>query len=206
MEKLFEKITLIPCIVQSAVSQEVLMLAYMNAASFKQTLDTQILTFYSRSRAKLWIKGETSGNRLELISLTLDCDSDTLLAIVKPSGPVCHTGSATCFDREPLLALETLEPLNPSEHILNRLFNRISDRKKEPKKVSYTQYLFEQGIDKMLKKIGEEASEVIIAAKNPSNEAVLEESADLLYHLWVLLAERELKPEALYQVLEKRHQ
>jgi phosphoribosyl-ATP pyrophosphohydrolase/phosphoribosyl-AMP cyclohydrolase len=203
MENLFEKTTLIPCIVQSALSKEVLMLAYMNAEAFKQTMDTQILTFYSRSRAELWIKGETSGNRLKLISLKLDCDGDTLLASVMPSGPVCHTGTTTCFDREALLSLGTT---TPSGNILDRLFDRIMDRKKEPKEGSYTQYLFDQGLDKILKKIGEEASEVIIAAKNPSNEAILEESADLLYHLWVLLAERELTPKDLYQVLEKRHQ
>ncbi len=106
MENLFEKTTLIPCIVQSSLSNEVLMLAYMNAEAFKHTMDTQILTFYSRSRAKLWIKGETSGNRLKLISLKLDCDGDTLLASVIPSGPVCHTGMITCFDRETLLYLE----------------------------------------------------------------------------------------------------
>lgn len=203
MENLFEKSTLIPCIVQSELSKEVLMLAYMNAEAFKQTMDTQILTFYSRSRAKLWIKGETSGNLLKLISLKLDCDGDTLLASVIPSGPVCHTGLTTCFDRETLLSLGTT---TPSGNILDRLFDRILDRKKKPKEGSYTQYLFDQGIDKILKKIGEEASEVIIAAKNPSHEAVLEESADLLYHLWVLLAERNLRPEEIYEILERRHQ
>lgn len=190
----FEKNPLIPCIVQSAQDGQVLMLAYLNETAYQQTLNTGTLTFFSRSRQQLWVKGETSGNRLTLQKLTWDCDADTLLAIVSPSGPVCHLGDSTCFDR----------PAVMDDAVLSRLFDRISDRKKAPKAGAYTTYLLESGLDKILKKVGEEASEVIIAAKNPDDSALLGEAADLLYHLWVLLAERGLKPEAVYEVLAAR--
>lgn len=207
IRQLFETTTLIPCIVQSAENKDVLMLAYMNQEAFELTLSTQTLTFYSRSRASLWIKGETSGNTLKLISLKADCDADTLLAEVIPTGPTCHTGSTSCFG-EPSDASCTADAAytanTADSPILGQLFNCILERKKEPKTGSYTNYLFEQGLDKILKKIGEEASEIIIASKNDSDEALLGEAADFLYHLWVLLAEKNLVPEDLYQVLESR--
>ena len=209
----FETTPLIPCIVQSALSKDVLMLAYMNREAFELTLSTQTLTFYSRSRASLWIKGETSGNTLKLISLQADCDADTLLAEVIPTGPTCHTGSTTCFGEpsDASYTADTADTTNTADTantadspVLGQLFNCILERKKEPKTGSYTNYLFEQGLDKILKKIGEEAAEIIIASKNDSDEALLGEAADFLYHLWVLLAEKNLVPEDLYQVLESR--
>lgn len=192
----FDKAALIPCVVQDAATKDMLMLAYMNEEAYRQTVTTGTLTFYSRSRSQLWVKGETSGNTLSLTSLSLDCDRDTLLAVVSPRGPVCHLGTRTCFDGEP--------PDSPD--MLTRLYDRVLTRKKEPQQGSYTNYLFDQGLDKILKKVGEEAAEVIIAAKNQSPAEVAGEAADLLYHLWVLLAELGLSPEQIYQVLEKRSQ
>lgn len=202
----FDKSTLVPCIVQSAANGQVLMLAYLNEEAYKNTLTTGVLTFYSRSREQLWIKGETSGNRLELIDLTLDCDADTFLATVIPSGPVCHTGDMTCFDRNPVF-----EKANPSEAtgnpaILDELFQCIEDRKQQPEhfKTSYTSYLFTKGVDKILKKVGEEAAEVIIASKNPDKKEFLNECGDLIYHLWVLLSIQDLEPRSVYRILESR--
>lgn len=190
----FEKQNLIPCVVQSLIDGQVLMLAYLNETAYKQTLDSGVLTFYSRSRQKLWVKGETSGNRLTLQKLTWDCDKDTLLAQVLPSGPVCHLDDHTCFDR----------PAVMDNTVLGRLYECILDRKKAPKLGAYTTYLLDSGLDKILKKIGEESSEVIIAAKNSDNDNLLGEVADLIYHLWVLLVERDLSPEDVYEVLRSR--
>ncbi len=213
----FENNTLIPCIVQSSVDKKVLMLAYMNQEAYEKTLASRTLTFFSRSRQALWVKGETSGNRLDLQQLTLDCDSDTLLAWVVPSGPVCHTGDATCFDREAVYTKEGFEAVvktvsegetegeSKSEiPVLQTLFNCIEDRKANPKEKSYTTYLFEKGLDKILKKVGEETAEVIIASKNPDKNEFLNECADLIYHLWVLISVQNLKPSQVFKVLKSR--
>lgn len=217
----FENSTLIPCIVQSSKDKTVLMLAYMNQEAYEKTLSTGQLTFFSRSRQALWVKGETSGNRLDLKQLTLDCDSDTFLAQVVPSGPVCHTGDLTCFDRSPVyekdeagsvtnrmsevtLERETESGNPPGNPVLQTLFDCIEDRKANPKEKAYTTYLFEKGLDKILKKVGEEAAEVIIASKNPDKTEFLNECADLIYHLWVLISVQNLKPSQVFEVLESR--
>lgn len=207
----FKDKTLIPCVVQSRLDNRVLMVAYLNQEAYEQTLSTGVLTFYSRSRQSLWVKGQTSGNTLSLEKLTFDCDEDTLLAEVIPSGPVCHTGDVTCFDREPIftrgnLAGETGPTDSPEANaqVLNTLFDCILDRKENPTEGSYTTYLFEKGMDKVLKKIGEESAEVIIASKNPDKAEFLNECGDLLYHLWVLMAIQGLKPSQVYQILENR--
>lgn len=200
---LFKDKTLIPCVVQSSENLSVLMLAYMNQEAYEKTLETGVLTFYSRSRQSLWVKGETSGNRLTLQKLTFDCDADTLLAQVIPSGPVCHTGDVTCFDRKPVYEKD-YAPLPQGSEVLKTLFNCIEDRQANPKEGSYTTYLFDQGMDKVLKKIGEEAAEVIIASKNPDKSEFLNECADLIYHLWVLIAIQNLKPAQVYEILKER--
>lgn len=218
----FKEKPLIPCVVQSSLDNRVLMVAYLNQEAYEKTLATGTLTFYSRSRQSLWIKGETSGNTLTLQKLTFDCDADTLLAEVIPSGPVCHTGDMTCFDREPVFesnrrvgkngsfemveAAENSESPATSVQVLNTLFNCILDRKMNPKEGSYTTYLFEKGMDKVLKKVGEESAEVIIASKNPDKSEFLNECGDLLYHLWVLMAIQDLNPSQVYKVLESRAQ
>lgn len=210
--KPFEKQTLIPCIVQSAENGQVLMLAYLNEEAYNRTLATGELTFFSRSRQQLWVKGETSGNRLRLQKLTWDCDADTLLAQVLPSGPVCHTGDTTCFEGEAVIDFKLNTPMGNLETssvpskiaVLTRLFDCIEGRKKAPKAGAYTSYLFDEGLDKILKKVGEETAEVIIASKNSDAEAFLGEAADLIYHLFVLLAELGLRPEAVYEVLAER--
>lgn len=195
---------LIPCVVQSHLDNRVLMVAYLNQEAYDQTLATGVLTFYSRSRQSLWIKGETSGNTLTLLKLTFDCDADTLLAEVIPVGPVCHTGDVTCFDREPIYVSNKGAGKNGDPAVLNNLFNCILDRKRNPKEGAYTTYLFQKGMDKILKKIGEESAEVIIAAKNPDKSEFLNECGDLLYHLWVLMAIQDLEPSQVYQILEAR--
>lgn len=200
---LFKDKPLIPCVVQSSQNLSVLMLAYMNQEAYEKTLETGVLTFYSRSRQSLWIKGETSGNRLTLQKLTFDCDGDTLLAQVIPSGPVCHTGDVTCFDRKPIYEKDCA-PLTQESEVLKTLFNCIEDRQANPKEGSYTTYLFDKGMDKVLKKIGEEAAEVIIASKNPDKSEFLNECADLIYHLWVLIAIQNLKPAQVYEILKER--
>lgn len=208
----FKDKNLIPCVVQSSIDKRVLMVAYLNQEAYDQTLATGVLTFYSRSRQSLWVKGETSGNTLTLQKLTFDCDADTLLAEVLPSGPVCHTGDITCFDRVPVYEREGTE--KPSQmkstdskasvNTLNKLFDCILDRKANPTEGSYTTYLFQKGMDKILKKVGEESAEVIIASKNPDKNEFLNECADLIYHLWVLMALQDLKPSQVYKILEDR--
>lgn len=197
----FEKNLLIPCIVQSDLDGQVLMLAYLNQEAFEKTLATRTLTFFSRSRQSLWVKGETSGNRLSLKSLHFDCDQDTLLALVSPTGPTCHLNHVTCFGSKPIF-----ESPNSAYQVLNQLYTTILERKKSAQSASYTQYLFQSGLDKILKKVGEEASEVIIAAKNSQQEPLLDEIADLIYHLYVLLAQKDLPPEAFLEILKGRAQ
>lgn len=192
---------LIPVIVQHYKTQEVLMLAYMNEEAFYQTIKTGKMTYYSRSRKTLWVKGETSGHFQYVKSLTIDCDCDTLLAKVEQIGPACHTGNPTCFFT-PLAGADSDEK-NPLK-VFETVYNTILDRKKNPKEGSYTNYLFDKGIDKILKKVGEEATEIVIAAKNPNPEEIKYEMADFLYHAMVLMVERGIDWEDIVKELADR--
>lgn len=192
---------LLPVIVQHYKTKDVLMLAYMNEEAFDKTIKTGKMTYYSRSRNALWVKGETSGHFQYVKSLTIDCDKDTLLAKVDQIGAACHTGNPTCFF-QPLAGTDD-EKANP-QRIFEHVYHTIVDRKQNPKEGSYTNYLFEKGIDKILKKVGEEATETVIAAKNPNLEELKYEVADLLYHLMVLMVERGLSWEDITQELSDR--
>jgi len=178
----FDERGLIPAIVQDASTREVLTLAYMNRESIARTLETKQTWFWSRSRNELWHKGETSGNTQEVVNLALDCDRDAVIVSVKPAGPACHTGAVSCFD----IGTEA-RALGP---VLDQLYELIESRERERPAGSYTTYLFEAGLDKILKKVGEESAETIIAAKNDDDERVSAETADLLYHVLVLLVAR----------------
>ena len=177
---------LIPAIVQDYRTGEVLMLGYMNEESYAKTIETGRMTYFSRSRQKLWLKGETSGHFQYVKSLSLDCDNDTILAKVRQIGAACHTGNRSCFFKE--LAKKEYIQTNPLT-VLMEDYNVIMERKNHPKEGSYTNYLFDKGIDKILKKCGEEATEIVIAAKNPDAEELRYEIADFLYHMMVLMAE-----------------
>lgn len=192
---------LIPVIVQHYKTQEILMLAYMNEESFYETIKTGKMTYFSRSRQKLWVKGETSGHFQYVKSLTIDCDLDTLLAKVDQIGAACHTGNPTCFF-QPLVGID-YDETNPLR-IFESVYDTIVDRKENPKEGSYTNYLFDKGIDKILKKIGEEATEVVIAAKNPNPEEVKYEITDFLYHAMVLMVEKGLTWEDIVKELADR--
>lgn len=192
---------LIPCIVQDYKTNQVLMLAYMNKESYERTMETGVMTYYSRSRDEIWVKGETSGHYQYVKELRLDCDSDTILAKVHQIGAACHTGEYSCFFTE--LAKREYTDINPLT-ILKEDFDVIKHRKDNPKEGSYTNYLFSKGTDKILKKIGEEASEIIIAAKNPENEELTYEMADFLYHMMVLMAEKGLTWEDITGELANR--
>lgn len=180
---------LIPVIVQDYKSGEVLMLAYMNEEAYNKTIAGGRMTYYSRSRQALWLKGETSGHYQYVRELTVDCDKDTILAKVLQIGPACHTGSPSCFFTE--LVKKEYHNYDPI-HVFQEVYDIIKDRRKNPREGSYTNYLFDKGIDKILKKCGEEATEITIAAKNPGTEELRYEIADYLYHLMVLMAERGL--------------
>ncbi|NLO08684.1 MAG: bifunctional phosphoribosyl-AMP cyclohydrolase/phosphoribosyl-ATP diphosphatase HisIE [Clostridiales bacterium] len=177
---------LIPVITQDYKTGEVLMLAYMNEEAYNRTITDGRMTYFSRSRNELWLKGESSGNYQYVKEIFLDCDNDTLLAKVIPAGPACHTGNKSCFYTS--LIEKEFKKTN-SYHILEDVYNVIMDRKKNPKEGSYTNYLFDKGIDKILKKCGEEAAEIIIAAKNPETGELRYEMADFLYHLMVLMVQ-----------------
>lgn len=192
---------LIPVVVQHYKTQEVLMLAYMNEEAFDHTIKSGKMTYYSRSRETLWVKGETSGNFQYVKSLTIDCDHDTLLAKVDPAGPACHTGNNTCFF-QPLVGTDYDEN-NPLQ-VFESVYDTIVDRKAHPKEGSYTNYLFEKGIDKILKKVGEEATELVIAAKNPNPEEVKYELSDFLYHAMVLMVEKGVRWEDIVRELASR--
>ncbi|MDL2029429.1 bifunctional phosphoribosyl-AMP cyclohydrolase/phosphoribosyl-ATP diphosphatase HisIE [Bacillus subtilis] len=196
----FNEDGLIPAIVQDAASKEVLTLAYMNKESYEKTLETKETWFYSRSRQALWHKGETSGNTQAVKGIRYDCDQDALIVLVEPSGPACHTGSYSCFMKE-----QTEEQTAGRFGIMNELERVIAERQAEMPEGAYTTYLFREGVDKILKKVGEEASEVIIAAKNRDREELKWEAADLLYHLLVLLREQALPLDDVLDVLKKRH-
>ena len=196
----FDDKGLVPVVVQDVSTNAVLMLAYMNAESIAKTQELGEMVYFSRSRQELWHKGETSGNTQKVHELKIDCDGDTLLALVSQKGVACHTGAYSCF-------FETLigeESYSGGYRIIDELFAIIEDRKVNPKEGSYTNYLFDKGIDKILKKVGEEAAEVIIAAKNAAPDEIRYETADLFYHLMVMLADRGLKPAEVFAELEKR--
>mgnify|MGYP002608373014 CR=1 FL=1 len=192
---------LIPVIVQDYKSNEVLMLAYMDEEAFNNTLATGRMTYFSRSRQTQWVKGETSGHFQYVKSLKIDCDNDTLLATVKQIGAACHTGNRSCFYTT--LAEKEYKETNPLK-VFEDVFNVILDRKKHPKEGSYTNYLFDKGIDKILKKVGEEATEIVIAAKNPDPEEVKYEISDFLYHMMVLMAEKGVSWEEITEELANR--
>ena len=192
---------LVPVVVQDYRTSEVLMMAYMNEESYNKTIETGRMTYFSRSRQELWIKGETSGHYQYVKSLMLDCDNDTILARVHQVGAACHTGSYSCFFKK--LAEKDYIETNPLK-ILEEDYNIIADRKNNPKEGSYTNYLFDKGIDKILKKCGEEASEIIIAAKNEGGEELKYEIADFLYHMMVLMAECGLDWEDITRELANR--
>jgi len=192
---------MLPVIVQDYQTAEVLMMAYMNEEAFKTTLSLGKMTYYSRSRKELWIKGETSGHYQYVKSLTIDCDKDTLLAKVSQVGAACHTGNTSCFFQE-LVKKEftTKSPLK----IFENVYEVIKDRKIHPKEGSYTNYLFDKGLDKILKKVGEEATEIVIASKNPEPEEIKYEISDFLYHIMVLMVEKGITWEEVVEELSNR--
>ena len=199
----FDEKGLVPAIVQDAETKEVLTLAYMNQESLTKTLETGETWFFSRSRQELWHKGATSGNTQSVVSVKYDCDQDAVLVLVQPKGPACHTGAVSCFS-EGVVTERTTSNLGDYQ-ILQTLEQLIIEREKERPEGAYTTYLFEKGVDKILKKVGEEASEVIIAAKNRDTEELKWEAADLLYHLQVLLVEQGLPFTEVLKTLEERH-
>ena len=192
---------LIPVVVQDYKTDEVLMLAYMNEEAFQTTLDSGKMTYWSRSRQDLWTKGLTSGHVQYVKSLTLDCDNDTILAKVAQVGAACHTGNKTCFFK-PLMKKE-YDDTNPLR-VFQEVYDVILDRKEHPKEGSYTNYLFDKGIDKILKKVGEECTEIVIAAKNPDKDEMKYEISDFLYHVMVLMAERGVTWEEITRELARR--
>ncbi len=204
----FDERGLIPAIVQDAGTRRVLTLAYMNAESLQKTLETRETWFWSRSRAGLWHKGETSGNTQRVIEVMLDCDGDALTVLVVPNGPACHTGAESCFHNEiheagAFEAVAVPGSTNLAE-VLKSLYQLVESRKRERPAGSYTTYLFDHGLDKILKKVGEESAETIIAAKNDDRTALGKEVADLLYHLVVLLVERGVSLEEVGDELISR--
>lgn len=192
---------MIPVIVQDYKTDKVLMLAYMNEEAFNNTISTGKMTYYSRSRDELWVKGETSGHYQYVKELYMDCDVDTMLAKVRQVGVPCHTGADTCFFNE--LVKKEYDNTNPMK-VFEDVFNVILDRKEHPKEGSYTNYLFDKGIDKILKKVGEEATEIVIAAKNPDPQEIKYEISDFLYHVMVLMAEKGVSWKEITKELARR--
>ncbi len=186
---------LIPAIVQDAETLKVLMLGYMDEEAWKKTRETGKVTFFSRSKQRLWVKGETSGNFLNLVEMHLDCDDDALLVKARPDGPTCHTGADTCFKED------------NENHVqfINYLEEIIKDRKENPSEKSYTASLFQKGINKVAQKVGEEAVELVIEAKDDNEDLFLGEAADLLFHYLVLLEAKEIPLQKVIEVLKKRH-
>lgn len=197
----FDAHGLIPAIMQDVRTNQVLMMAYMNAESLERTIESGQTWFWSRSRQELWNKGATSGHVQEVREISYDCDADCLLVKVVQSGAACHTGEISCFHN----AIKTDGEKTPlPASILDEIYEVVMDRKEQMPEGSYTTYLFTKGLDKILKKVGEEAAEVIIGAKNRNKDEVVYEVGDLLYHLLVLLAEQGIKPEEVYAELAKR--
>lgn len=201
----FDDKGLIPAIVQDAITGEVLTLAYMNEESLLLSMEKGETWFFSRTRNELWHKGETSGNIQTITEIKYDCDQDALIVKVNPSGPACHTGTTSCFTETLFENGNTDTQAKPDVNFLLELEKLIGTRKETMPEGSYTTYLFEEGVDKILKKVGEEAAEVIIAAKNRDHDELSLESADLLYHLFVLLQEQELPFADVLAVLQQRH-
>lgn len=199
MKPNFNEMKLIPAVVQDYKTNEVLMLAYVNEEAYELMLEKKETYFYSRSRNELWHKGETSGCFQEVKGMYLDCDSDTLLIKVKQTGNACHTGNYSCFFNE------IMPCKNSNNNILNDVYDIIEDRKINPKEKSYTNYLLDEGTDKICKKIGEEASETIIAAKNNNKDDLVGEISDLMYHLLVLMSNENIKLEDVENKLNERH-
>jgi len=192
----FKKYTdsLVPAIIQDSITNKVLMLGFMNSDALAKTNELQKVTFFSRSKNRLWTKGEESGNYLLVKEIKTDCDNDTLLIKVKPVGPVCHTGADTCWNE-----------INKTDNFLEELEEIISERKNTPSTESYTSSLFEKGINKIAQKVGEEAVELVIEAKDSNNTLFKDEAADLLFHFLILLQAKEFKLDDIIKVLKKRH-
>ena len=195
----FDKDGLIPAVVVDSITKKVLTVAYMNKESLKITMEKGLTCFYSRSRGELWLKGETSGNYQHVVSITADCDNDALTVVVEKDGPACHTGSDSCFTK----TLYQSEEL--SEFSLEGLYRLLLERKAKMPEGSYTTYLFEKGIDKILKKVGEESTEVIIAGKANDKAETVYEIADLAYHVMVLMVEMGISVEDVHRELASRH-
>lgn len=199
----FDEKGLIPAIVVDAVTKRVLTLAYMNEESLRISMEKELTCFFSRSRQELWLKGETSGNYQHIVSITADCDRDALVVMVEPDGPACHLGTESCFEY-PLWESDSLK-----EFSYEGLMDLIDGRRTEPKEGSYTSYLFEKGLDKILKKVGEETTEVIVAAKSAEqsgdNAETVYEIADLAYHVMVLMDEAGISLEDIHRELASRH-
>ena len=187
---------LIPAVVQDAVTEKALMVGFMNEEAYQKTVDSKLVTFYSRTRERLWTKGEESGNYLDVVEILADCDNDTLLVKANPRGPVCHTGEDTCFGED---------NSHIGIHFLEYLQEFISTRRKEMPQGSYTTRLFESGINKIAQKVGEEAVELVIEAKDQNDELFLNEAADLMYHFIVLLTARGYSLKDVAGVLSVRH-
>ena len=195
----FDEKGLIPAIVVDAITKKVLTLAYMNKESLAISMEKELTCFYSRSRQQLWLKGETSGNYQHIVSITADCDKDALVVMVEPDGPACHTGTTSCFTA-PVFQSEERH-----EFSLEQLMTMLEGRKTEKKEGSYTTYLFEKGIDKILKKVGEECTEVIIAGKADDKKETIYEIADLAYHVMVLMLQMGISLEDIHDELASRH-
>ena len=195
----FDEKGLIPAIVVDSITKKVLTLAYMNRESLEISMEKGLTCFYSRSRQKLWLKGETSGNYQHIVSITADCDNDALTVVVEKDGPACHTGTDSCFTKP------VWESEDKHEFSLESLMKLIEGRKIEKKEGSYTTYLFEKGIDKMLKKVGEECTEVIIAGKANDKKETIYEIADLTYHVMGMMIEMGISLEDIHRELASRH-
>ena len=195
----FDEKGLIPAIVVDAITKRVLTLAYMNKESLQITMEKELTCFWSRSRQELWLKGETSGNVQHVVSITADCDRDALVVVVEPEGPACHLGTASCFEY-PVYQSEERH-----EFALQGLYDLLVDRNATRPEGSYTTYLFEKGIDKILKKVGEECTEVIIAGKADDKAETVYEIADLTYHVMVLMLEMGISLEDIHKELASRH-
>jgi phosphoribosyl-ATP pyrophosphohydrolase/phosphoribosyl-AMP cyclohydrolase len=205
----FDERGLVPVVVQDCSTRQVLTLAYMNSESLARTVETRETWFFSRSRATLWHKGETSGHTQRVTEIMVDCDRDALTILVEPRGPACHTGQQTCFHNELQEAVpceEVADRVSDPGAVLDQLYGLIETRERERPTGSYTTYLFDQGLDKILKKVGEEASETIIAAKNSDASLLAGEVSDLVYHLLVLMVERGVTLEQVGAELTRRRQ
>ena len=199
----FDDRGLIPAIVQDRSTGRVLMMAYMNKEALEKTVETGTTWFFSRSRNKLWNKGETSGNVQRVTGICVDCDMDTLLLLVDQQGAACHTGNRSCFYRD--LDGSPCDNWPETAGVLDRLYSVVLDRRNNPREGSYTNYLLEKGLDKTLKKVGEEAAEVIIGAKNPGKQETVYEIADLLYQITVLMLQKGIEYHEVYSELASRH-